>query len=69
MKLNGNVTAVLLGVILTNTIGWGAFITRHQWQQDMRLAVIEEKLTALGDSLKHLRRETPSGRLTNERQP
>lgn len=44
MKLNGGITAVLLGVTLTSTIGWGSYITRRLGEQSVQVAVANAKL-------------------------
>lgn len=54
MKLNGGLSAVVVGVVLTNTIGWGAYITRRQAEMDTKLAVLTQEVEALHGSLRYL---------------
>lgn len=44
MKLNGGVSAVLLGVTLTSTIGWGSYITRRLSEASVQVAVANARL-------------------------
>lgn len=56
MKLNGGITAVLLGVTLTSTIGWGSYITRRLSDQAVQVAVANAKLQEIERRLEDIGR-------------
>lgn len=54
MKVNGNVQMLFLSVILTSTIGWGAYITKNQAQQAIDIAVVHTQLDGVTLELRRL---------------